>query len=141
MGIDVYMNWGDGPSFDGEYKTAFRGANGYLREAYHGGPYATVVLVPEAFGDLDRTAQAFAMPPIASAAVGASPDGSPLIPARVLRARLPAALLTVAERHRVVYSEECDEGHPALREFVEFVELAERMEAALGRPVGVRASW
>jgi len=141
MGIDVYMSWGDGPSFDGNYATAFRGGNGYLRESYHGGPYATVLLVPEAFGDLDRTAQAFAMPAIASAAVGTTPDGSPLIPAHVLRGRLPVALLTVAERYRAVYGEECDEGHPALREFVEFVELAERMEAKLGHAVGVRASW
>ena len=77
MGIDVFMSWGDGPSFDGDYETAFCGANGYLREAYHGDPYATVVLVPEAFGDLDRTARAFGMPAIASAAVGVGPDGSP----------------------------------------------------------------
>lgn len=47
MGIDVFMSWGDGPSFEGGHRHAFRGANGYLREAYHGGPYATVVLVPE----------------------------------------------------------------------------------------------
>lgn len=141
MGIDVYMNWGDGPSFDGEYKTAFRGANGYLREAYHGGPYATVVLVPEAFGDSRRVAEVLGTPVVESAAVGTNAEGNSLIPAGVLRSRLAATLLTVAKRYHAIYGEECDEGHPELREFVEFVELAERMEAALGRPVGVRASW
>ena len=141
MGIDVYMNWGNGPSYDGNDEEAFRGANGYLRESYHGGPYATVVLVPEAFGDPLRAAQAFGMSTVESLALGTDVNGYSLIPAGVLRSRLAAALLTVAERYRAVYHEECGEGHPALREFVEFVELAERMEAALGRPVGVRASW
>lgn len=70
--------------------------------------------------------------------MGTDSAGYALIPASVLRARLPAALLTVARRLRAIYDEECGEGHPALREFVE---LAERMEAALGRPVGVVASW
>ncbi len=141
MGIDVFMSWSSGPSFDGNHGQAFRGANGYLREAYHGGPYATVVLVPEAFGDAGRTAQAFGLDVVESTAVGTDAAGYALIPANVLRARLPAALLTVARRYRAVYDEECGEGHPALREFVEFVELAERMEAELGRPVGVLASW
>jgi len=141
MGIDIYMSWGNGPSYDGKYEEAFRGANGYLRESYHGGPYATVLLVPEAFGDPLRTAQAFGVPFVESLALDTDADGYSLIPAAVLRSRLGAALLTVAERYRAIYREECGEGHPALREFVEFVELAERMEAALGRPVGVRASW
>ncbi|MDP9237931.1 MAG: hypothetical protein M3P30_11150 [Chloroflexota bacterium] len=141
MGIDVFMSWGTGPSFDGNFEESFRGANGYLREAYHGGPYATVVLVPEAFGDPLRAAQAFGMARVESAAVGTDADGYALIPAGVLRSRLAATLLTVADRYRTVYDEECGEGHPALREFVEFVELAERMQAQLGHPVGVSASW
>ena len=140
IGIDVFMSWGSGPSFEGNGERAFRGANGYLREAYHGGPYATVVLVPEAFGDPRRVAQAFDVPGFEDAAVGTDAAGYVSIPASVLRSRLPSALLTVAQRYRTVYDEECGEGHPALREFVEFVELAERMEATLGR-VGVLASW
>jgi len=141
MGIDIFMSWGTGPSFDGPYEEAYRGGNGHLREAYHGGPYATVVLAPEAFGDPLRAAQAFGMPGVENAAVGTDAEGYALVPAGVLRSRLAATLLTVAERYRTVYHEECGEGHPALREFVEFVELAERMQAQLGHPVGVRASW
>jgi hypothetical protein len=141
MGIDVFMSWGSGPSFEGNDAHPYRGANGYLREAYHGGPYATVVLVPEAFGDPLRVAQAFGMPGVESAAVSTDAGGYTLIPAAVLRSRLAETLLTVARRYRAVYDEDCGEGHPALREFVEFVELAERMEATLGRPVGVLASW
>ncbi len=91
MGIDVYMNWGNGPSYDGNYEEAFRGANGYLRESYHGGPYATVVLVPEAFGDLLRAARAFGMPSVESRALGTGAGGYRLIPAGVLRSRVAAA--------------------------------------------------
>lgn len=53
MGIDIYLKW-DG--MDEEAKNAqatgfdtTAGATGYLREAYHGGPYATKMLVREAF--------------------------------------------------------------------------------------------
>lgn len=86
-------------------------------------------------------AQAFGVPGVEDAGVGTDSAGYVSIPASVLRSRLPSALLTVAQRYRIVYDEECGEGHPALREFVEFVELAERMEATLGRPVAVLASW
>jgi hypothetical protein len=75
MGIDIFMSWGTGPSFDGPYEEAYRGGNGHLREAYHGGPYATVVLAPEAFGDPLRTAQAFGMAGVESAAVGTDAEG------------------------------------------------------------------
>jgi hypothetical protein len=54
MGVDVYFHW---PSQSPEeYRAQFTGYStqagkvGYLREAYHGEPYATEVLVPEAFG-------------------------------------------------------------------------------------------
>ena len=53
MGIDIYLKW-DGQ--DEEEKQAqltgfstTAGGSGYLREAYHGGPYATHILVREAF--------------------------------------------------------------------------------------------
>jgi hypothetical protein len=96
MGIDVFMSWGSGPSFEGNGARPFRGANGYLREAYHGAPYATLVLVPEAFGDPRRVAQAFGVPRVEDAAVGTDSAGYVSIPASVLRSRLPSALLTVA---------------------------------------------
>src|ERR1700732_2798969 len=53
MGIDIYAEW-TGMS-DAEKKAQATGFSvehghvGYLREAYHGEPYATKVLVPEAF--------------------------------------------------------------------------------------------
>ena len=53
MGIDVYLEW---ENMDEEEKQAqatgfsiTSGNVGYLREAYHGGPYATRILVREAF--------------------------------------------------------------------------------------------
>lgn len=137
MGIDIFMKWDGGPSFD---RDGFTGANGYLREAYHGGPYATVRLVPEAFGSREQVAQGFGVTCDFND-VARDAEGYALIPARVLRARLAQTLLTVAERYRTLYDEVCGEGHPALRAFIEFVELAERIEAERGRPVGIYASW
>lgn len=91
---------------------------GALHEENDGEPYATHVLVPEAF--FKDTVD---------------------IPAQVLRARLPQTLLTAAERGRKVYDEEYHEGHPILRAFVEFVELAERKESETGHAVMIRAMW
>ena len=91
---------------------------GYLREAYHGEPYATRVLVPEAF-ESDEAAR---------------------IPASVLRNRLPAALSVARERALRVYGERLSTDAPELRAFVDFVELAERLEAD-GREPQVLASW
>jgi hypothetical protein len=91
---------------------------GYLREAYHGEPYATRVLVPEAF----------------------EADEAVRIPAWVLRNRLPAALSTALERALRVYRERLSNDAPELRAFVDFVELAERLEAEEREP-RVLASW
>ena len=53
MGIDIYATWaGMTPQERALQYTGFsviNGEVGYLREAYHGKPYATQVLVPEAF--------------------------------------------------------------------------------------------
>jgi len=55
MGIDVYLNWkGKTEKEEEDQVTGWSteaGSAGYLREAYHGSPYATQVLVPEAFED------------------------------------------------------------------------------------------
>lgn len=54
MGIDIYLEW-DGIKEDdkqAQWRTGFSvtsGDVGYLREAYHGGPYATKILCREAF--------------------------------------------------------------------------------------------
>lgn len=56
-------------------------AEGYMREAYHGGPYVTRYLVAEAF------------------------DEDKAIPAAVLRERLPVAVLLAIYREQIVYRE------------------------------------
>ncbi len=77
MGIDVFMRWGRAARpFDGAYEKAFRGRNGYLRASYHSGPYATAVLVPEAFGDPSRLATWLGTDAPPGAAVGATTRAS-----------------------------------------------------------------
>lgn len=86
MGIDVYLRWSKQTKAERQLQmTGFSvtvGNIGYLREAYHGGPYATRVLVPEAFKSDTRRYSA-----------------------RTLRARLPATLYAAAVRSLTVYNE------------------------------------
>jgi hypothetical protein len=53
MGIDIYLKWKDMDERDQSAQLAgfctTAGSVGYLRESYHGGPYATKILVREAF--------------------------------------------------------------------------------------------
>src|SRR5579863_6649814 len=84
MGIDIYAEW-DGMS-EAEKAAQITGFSvehghvGYLREAYHGEPYATKVLVPEAFEELRVP-----------------------IYAETLRDRLPATLVVAEQREREIY--------------------------------------
>lgn len=125
MGIDVYLRWKDQtePERKAQYTgfSVVAGAVGYLREAYHGGPYATEVLAPEGFQD-------------------DAPEDGPQIPAAVLRERLPTVLATAMERAKIVYKEELADDSPVLRAFVDFVELAERKEKETGEPCRVLVS-
>jgi hypothetical protein len=86
MGIDIYARWkGQTRAEERAQHTGFsvvHGHVGYLREAYHGEPYATHQLVCEAV---------------------VSPTHEAKIPAAVLRERLPRTLELVRERERVVY--------------------------------------
>ena len=124
MGIDVYLRW-DGQTKE-EKKAQYTGFSivhghvGYLREAYHGEPYATRVLVQEAFDD----------------------NGSPavVIPAATLRKRLPAALKAVEERHTTIYHDSPEAIAEYKKSYEEFVALAERKEAETGKPVRVVVS-
>lgn len=97
MGIDIYMKWPD--QTEEEREAQFQGFNatigdtGYLREAYHGGPYATEILVPEAFAEeglYDEDSDAWH-------------NGAAIIPAATLRLRLPATLTAAIERQKRVY--------------------------------------
>lgn len=119
MGIDIYMRW---ELITEEQKEAqlcgfdvTKGATGYLREAYHGEPYATQVLLPETFN------------------VGGAPVH---IPAATLRERLPETIATAIRREREVYKgDDVNEESPCVQSFVAFVELAERLEAGGHHPM------
>lgn len=123
MGIDIYAEWSSMRQEESKVQiTGFdtaAGQVGYLREAYHGAPYATRVLVPEAFE-----------------------EGVAVIPAAVLRARLPATLAAAEEREKAVY----DQTNPleiqrVLDSFRSFVELCEGKEAETGEPCRFIASY
>jgi hypothetical protein len=123
MGIDIYASWrGMTPEESSAQITGFdatAGRVGYLREAYHGEPYATMVLVPEAFD-----------------------NGEASIRATLLRERLPAALAAAEERERTVYGETDPlEIQRVLDSFRNFVELCERKEAETREPCRIIASY
>jgi hypothetical protein len=86
MGIDIYAEWkGMTEAEHDAQRTGLsveHGHVGYLREAYHGSPYVTKYLLSEAFE---------------------SGTGEAAIPARVLRERLPAAVLMSVYREHKVY--------------------------------------
>lgn len=124
MGIDIYMKWPKQTKKEHEAQfTGFSvidGDKGYLREAYHGEPYATKFLVREAF---------------------ANKSGEARIKASVLRARLPETLKLAIQRGKDVYNEKLVETSPECQAFTDFVILAERMEKKLKKPVTIWASY
>ena len=125
MGIDIYAKWkGQSQEEERAQVTGFsvvHGRVGYLREAYHGEPYATRFLVREAFE---------------------SSDGKAAIPAVVLRERFNATLDLVEEREREVYNEtDSREIAKVKRSFTDFVELCERKERESGAAVTITASY
>ena len=123
MGIDVYAHWSGKTAADARAQiTGFsveHGHVGYLREAYDGEPYATRVLVPEAF------------------------EGETEIPASVLRARLPETLRVATDRQAHLYDEAAhsERTEAVLKSFVEFVELCERKEAETGKLCRIAAHY
>lgn len=85
MGIDIYLSW---PKMTEKEKKAqmtgfniFSGHVGYLREAYHGGPYPSKMLVREAFE------------------------------AKKYKARIPAAVMRERLTHVTEPVMGCDNGH------------------------------
>jgi hypothetical protein len=125
MEIDIYARW-DGQTAEEAAAqvtgySVLEGKVGYLREAYHGNPYATKYLLREAFMSDDATAR---------------------IPSSVMRRRLPGALALVEEREREVYNQ-TDEAEILLvqHSFKDFDDLCERKERETGAPVLIRASY
>jgi hypothetical protein len=126
MGIDIYAKWkGQTEEESAAQLTGFsveHGHVGYLREAYHGAPYATEYLVAEAFD---------------------SPKGQVQIPAQVLRKRLPETIQLAKQRERMVYKRKgrIADDDPIIKSFSDFVELCERKERETGGPVTIIASY
>jgi hypothetical protein len=123
MGIDIYAKWrGQTDKARAEQSEAWlstgAGGAGYLREAYHGTPYATMFLFTEAFE-----------------------SGEARIPAAVLQGRLPHTLVLVEERARKLYQATDEEVEGEKRSFREFVALCAEKEQETGEPVLVIASY
>ena len=123
MGIDIYMTW-EGQTQD-EKEAQYAGFSvqhghvGYLREAYHGNPYATKHLVQEAFE---------------------SDDGEAFIDAETLRKRLPETLKLHIKRELDIYGNAVNLESPSTESFIAFVELAERLTKQ-GKPPRIIASY
>jgi hypothetical protein len=123
MGIDIYARW-PGQTLDeisAQTRAGFSveaGNTGYLREAYHGEPYATRHLCAEAFV-----------------------KGSARIPAAVLQERLPQTLLLAEERERTIYGARDLEIKAVRQSYSDFVSLCERKERETGEPVLIIASY
>jgi hypothetical protein len=123
MGIDIYAAW-DGMSNITKHAqicgfSVVHGHVGYLREAYHREPYATKVLVPEAFDELR-------------------------VPIHVatLRDRLPAALVVAEARERQVYGvTNPAQIERALKSYRDFVDLCERKECETDEACVIIASY
>ena len=125
MGIDIYARWEGQTEAEetAQYASAFcsDGLIGYLREAYHGEPYATKFLCREAF----------------ESTTGHSP-----ICASVLRERLPESLRLAEHREREIYGAKTPaEIEPVLKSFRDFVSLCEVKEQETGAPVTIIASY
>jgi len=125
MGIDIYTRWKGQTTEETQAQiTGFsvvHGHVGYLREAYHGEPYATKYLLREAFEH---------------------PAARSQIPASVLRQRLAKTLTLVEERERTVYGETDAAAIAEVKQsYVDFVELCEAKERETGEPVVIIASF
>jgi hypothetical protein len=123
MGIDIYAEWSGMSDADRRAQvTGFsveHGHVGYLREAYHGEPYATHVLVPEAFE-----------------------TGRAEIRAETLWERLPETLKVAEQRERELYGEtDINEIGRVLRSYVAFVALCAEKEDETGKPCLIIASY
>lgn len=172
MGIDVYLEW-DGMTEDDKQKqytgmSIEAGNVGYLREAYHGGPYATKLLCREAFESENCRAEIPAAimrerlthvtEPARNCDGGHEtaeimlqmltmlmPNETVTLPAaRIQNGRTTPMTVeeAVRERHKNVYPEDdADTVDRAVKSYIEFVELAEQKEAELGKPCTIFASY
>ena len=125
MGIDIYAKWRNQTAKESvaqseAWQEAAQGKIGYLREAYHGKPYATRYMCAEAFD---------------------AENGEAQIPAATLRARLDKTLELAAERERTVYQSSEEETEEVVQSYRDFVALCEQKEDETGEPVLIIASY
>ncbi len=167
MGIDIYLEW-DG--MEEEEKNAqatgfstTSGDVGYLREAYHGGPYATRILVREAFEAEDCRAQIPAEimrerltrvtepamagegHQLAQMIVGMIQDtGAEVVSGGGIQSDTTRPMTVeeaVRERQRRLYGEDDNHIERVVKSFRDFVSLAEEKERQTGKPCTVYASY
>lgn len=167
MGIDIYLEW-DG--MEEEEKSAqvtgfsiTSGNVGYLREAYHGGPYATRILVREAFEAEDCRAQIPAEimrerlthvtepamtgegHQLAQMIVGIIQDtGAEVVSGGGIQSDTTRPMTVeeaVRERQRRLYGEDENHIERVVKSFRDFVTLAEEKERQTGKPCTVYASY
>lgn len=125
MGIDIYARWRNQTDEEQQNQiTGFdilKGHVGYLREAYHGEPYATKHFVSEAFnGD----------------------TGKAEIRAKTLKERLPETLRLARARETGIYHVTDEyEIWKAQKSFVDFYKLCRRKEKQTGEPCTIDASY
>jgi hypothetical protein len=168
MGIDIYLEW-DGQTEEDKKKMATgfsttSGDVGYLREAYHGGPYATQILLREAFESEDCRAQIPAavlrerLTNVTEPARGktAGHDTAAAVFAMFTElgmadtfASVKSALTEPQTVEEAIY-ERCKNVYPddgetyaeqVVQSFRDFVSLAERKERETGKPCTVYASY
>ena len=138
MGIDCYnqtaqdLNGNDsGQGFD-----ITAGDKGYLREAYHGNPYGTMHLLSECF-EIDKVIGS-----LSGHDEGVEYEIKVFIPAKLLRKRLSKTLELVAERYKSNYKYATDKDiKVAQKSFIDFVELAEKIEKREGKSCEFYASF
>lgn len=167
MGIDIYLKW-DGMTEE-DKNSQFTGMStttgnvGYLREAYHGGPYATKILCREAFeadnceAEIPAAVLRERLTHVTEPVIGA--NGGHLAAAMLLELMRGTGVsvegqvlsditcpMTVEEAVR----ERCQRLYPkdgpeyadaVVKSFQEFVALAERKEAETGKPCTIYASY
>jgi len=125
MGIDIYARWKGMTEKEKEAQSTgfdiYAGHTGYLREAYHGEPYATKDFVKEAFESESHKAK---------------------ISAKKLLKRLPAAMAKAGLREMQIYKTENPfEIWLAQKSYVDFCELCKAKEEETGEPCEITASF
>lgn len=133
MGIDVYLTWPDMTPEDSQKQaTGFsilHGHVGYLREAYHGGPYASHLLFPEAWSENEDKLYK-------ECESNAEFQGIPYT-ADKLRSREASARAAALER----YSDNPELAQKAADSITAFCQLAEDHEKRTGEPCRVVVSY